>query len=178
MNPWFHMKTGMAWLLGAALALAGTLLVLQLAALLAWQYSVALGTRSWPQLPVTLVFADHAKVSATTAQFLPVIPEVPWSWLRNPQNADTLPHTAATSVLGALHVGLIPALLGLFLTYLGIKLIRRQKQRYAVAQREKDDRLRRVRAYRRETRTEPNFTELRTEEPTLTEPRREPRLSA
>jgi hypothetical protein len=116
-------------------------------------------------------------VSATSAQFLPVIPEIPWSWLRNPQNADTLPHVAATSVLSELHLGLIPALLGLVAAYLGVRLILREKQRYALARRQKDDRLRRVRAYRRETRTEPNFNELHTE-PSLSEARREPRLSA
>jgi hypothetical protein len=131
----------------------------------------------WPRLPLALAFADHAKVSATSAQFLPVIPEIPWSWLRNPQNADTLPHVAATSVLSELHLGLIPALLGLVAAYLGVRLILREKQRYALARRQKDDRLRRVRAYRRETRTEPNFNELHTE-PSLSEARREPRLSA
>ena len=177
MNAWFHLRTATAWLFGSALALVGALLVLQLAALLVWQYSVALETRSWPRLPLGLVFADHAKVSATTAQFLPVIPEVPWSWLRNPQNADTLPHMATTTVLSELHLGLVPALLGLFIAYLGIRLIVRQKQRYATARREKDDRLRRVRAYRRETRTEPSFADVHTE-PTVTEPRREPRLTA
>src|SRR5918999_4199019 len=177
MSAWFHLRTATLWLFGAALVLVGALLVVQLAALLAWQYSIALDTRVWPRMPLMLAFVDPAKVSGTAAQFLAVIPEIPWSWLREPQNAGTVPHMAATWVLGELHLGLIPALLGLLAGGFGIKLMRRQNQRYAAARREKEDRVRRLRAYRREPRTEPNFADRRVE-PSLNEPRREPRLSA
>jgi hypothetical protein len=177
MSPWFHLRTAIAWLIGAALVLVGALLVLQLAALLVWQYSVALETRAWPKLPLFLPFADPAKLSATTTQFMAVIPSIEWSWLRDRQNATTVPHMAATWLLNELHVGLIPAIVGLIAASFGVRLMLRQRARYAVARRERDDRLRRVRAYRRDPRTEPNFSELRTE-PTLSEPRREPRLTA
>jgi hypothetical protein len=177
MNAWFHTRTAAAWLVGTVLLIAGALLVLQLAALLVWQYSVALDTRAWPQLPLLAAFADPAKHSATTAQFMSVIPQIPWHWLHDPQNAQTLSHMAATWTLGKLHVGLIPAILGLACILLGLKLIRRQKQRYADARRQKDDRLRRLRAYRREQRSEPVLTEFRAE-PALSEPRQEPRLTA
>jgi hypothetical protein len=186
MMPWFYLRTAIAWLIGAALVLAGALLVLQLAALLVWQYSVALDTRAWPKLPLLVVFADPAKLSATTAKFMAVIPAVEWSWLRDPQNATTVPHMAATWLLGQLHVGLVPAIVGLIVAYFGVNVMLHQRARYAAARRERDDRLRRVRAYRRDPRTEPNFSDPRTEpsfdelrtEPTLSERRREPRLSA
>jgi hypothetical protein len=177
MNVWFHIRTAATWLFGAVLLVAGALLVLQLAALLAWQYSVALETRAWPQLPILVVFADPAKLGTTTAQFMSVIPHMPWSWLQDPQNAQTLSHMAATWTLGKLHVGLIPAILGLACILLGLKLMRRQKQRYVDARRQQDDRLRRLRAYRREQRSEPVLTEFRAE-PALSEPRQEPRLTA
>jgi hypothetical protein len=177
MTPWFHLRSAIAWLIGAALVLAGTLLFLQLAALLVWQYAVALDTRAWPKLPLLVVFAEPAKLTAITAQFMAVIPAIEWSWLRDPQNATTVPHMAATWLLGALHVGLIPAIFGLIAAFFGAKVMLRQRARYAAARRQRDDRLRRVRAYRRDARTEPNFSELRTE-PTLSEPRREPRLTA
>ena len=173
MNAWFHVRTATLWLFGAVLVLLGALLVLQLAALLAWQYSIALDNRAWPRMPLMLMFADPAKVSGAATQFLSVLPEIPWAWLRDPQNVNTAPHMAATWVLGELHLGLLPALLGLIAAWAGIKLIGRQKQRYAVAQREKEDRVRRLRAYRREQRIEPSLAE-----PALSEPRREPRLSA
>jgi hypothetical protein len=177
MNAWFHVRTATLWLFGAVLVLLGALLVLQLAALLAWQYSIALDTRAWPRMPLMLMFADPAKASGAAAQFLSVLPEIPWPWLRDPQNVNAAPHMAATWLLGELHLGLLPALLGLVAAWTGISLIGRQKRRYAVAQREKEDRVRRLRAYRREQRIEPSLAERRAE-PALSEPRREPRLSA
>src|SRR5687767_127169 len=111
MNAWFHVKTRGVWLFGAALVLVGALLVLQLVALLLWQYSVALETRAWPRLPLVLVFSDHSQLSAATARFLSVIPEVPWSWLRDPENASSVMHVLATWLLNKAHIGLVPALL-------------------------------------------------------------------
>jgi hypothetical protein len=93
---------------------------------------------------------------------------------------------AATWLLGQLHVGLIPAIFGLIAAFFGVNVMLQQQARYGAARRERADRLRRVRAYRRDPRTEPSFRDPRTEpkfnelraEPTLRERRREPRLSA
>ena len=65
MNFWFQVKRCVAALLGLVVALAGVTLVLQLAALLLWQYGIALQKPSWPRLPIDLLFADHAKLAST-----------------------------------------------------------------------------------------------------------------
>lgn len=148
MNAWFHVKTRAVWLFGAALVLVGALLVLQLVALLVWQYSVALETRTWPRLPLVLVFSDHSQLSAATARFLPVIPELPWVWLRDPENASSVMHVLATWLLDKVHIGLVPALLGVAIMLIGGIIAIRQKDMLGAAKRHDEDRRRRVREYR------------------------------
>src|ERR1044071_3445425 len=90
MNFWFQVRTRAAALLGLAVALAAGAHVLQLAALLFWQYGIALQTASWPTLPVGLLFTDHAKLASTAlAPYLEYLPRLEWSWLAN--RADTSP---------------------------------------------------------------------------------------
>src|ERR1043165_7518973 len=91
MNFWFQVRTRAAALLGLAVAL-----VLQLAALLFWQYGIALQKASWPKLPLGLLFTDHAKLASTAlAPYLEYLPRLEWSWLAN--RADT----SATHVVAA-----------------------------------------------------------------------------
>src|ERR1044072_9297167 len=86
----FQVRRCIAGLFGLTVALAGLALVLQLAALLLWQYGVALQKASWPKLPLGLLFTDHAKLASTAlAPYLEYLPRLEWSWLANP--AETPP---------------------------------------------------------------------------------------
>lgn len=150
MNAWFQLRAWAISLLGVLLALVGVLLVLQLAALLLWQYGVALESRAWPRLPAGLLFTDHSQLAASkAAPFLPFIPEVPWPWLSDPSNSSGT-HTAAAWLLDKLHVGLLPALVGVLITLAGGNIALRQIHALAAARRRNQDRLRRVGQYRNE----------------------------
>jgi hypothetical protein len=149
MNAWFHVKTRAVWLFGAALVLVGGLLVLQLVALLVWQYSVALETRAWPRLPLVFVFSDHSQLPAAAARLLSVIPEFPWSWLRDSENGSSVMHVLATWLLDKVHIGLVPALLGVAIMLIGGIIAIRQKDMLGAAKRHDEDRRRRVWEYRK-----------------------------
>ena len=144
----FQLRRCVAALLGLAVALAGLALVLQLAALLLWQYGIALQKPSWPRLPIGLLFADHGKLATTAlAPYLQYLPQVEWSWLAN--RADTsATHAVAVWLVDKVHIGLVPALLGLPLLLGGGKLLVRQVHGLAAARRYKVDRMRRVEQYR------------------------------
>jgi len=160
MNFWFQVKARVAALLGLAVALAGLALVLQLAALLFWQYGIALQKASWPKLPIGLLFTDHAKLASTAlAPYLEYLPRLEWSWLAN--RADTsAPHVAAVWLVDKVHIGLVPALLGVPLLLGGGKLVLRQIHALSGARRYRADRLRRLNQYRRGSeRLEPAFDE-------------------
>jgi hypothetical protein len=136
---------------GVALALAGGLLVLQLAALLIWQYGMALETRSWPPLALRLVFVDHAALAAKPiAPLLQFIPEVQWGWFLDPANRSSLMHQFATWVLSQVHIGVVPAILGAALAFKGVLIVLRQRGRLEAARQYKEDRLRRVHEYRKQ----------------------------
>jgi hypothetical protein len=125
--------------------------VLQLVALLLWQYSVALETRNWPQLPLRLLFVDHAElVAKSIAPLLQFIPEVQWGWIRDPANRSSLTHEIATWVLNQLHIGLLPALLGAALALIVVTVGAGQRGRIAAVRQHEQDRLRRVHEYRRQ----------------------------
>ena len=152
-----QLRRGIAALLGLAVALAGLALVLQLAALLLWQYGVALQKPSWPKLPVGLLFADHAKLATTAlAPYLQYLPQLEWSWLANRQDTSAS-HAVAVWLVDKVHIGLLPALLGVPLMLGGGKLLLRQVHAMAAAKRYRRDRMRRVEQYRRslEERQEP-----------------------
>jgi hypothetical protein len=150
MNMRSRLKAWGISLFGVLLALAGVALVLQLAALLLWQYGIALETRAWPRLPAGLVFADHSQLAASkAAPFLPFIPEFQWAWLSDPGNSSGA-HTVAAWLLDKLHVGLLPALVGVLLALAGGSIVLRQRDVLAAAKRRNQDRLRRVGQYRNE----------------------------
>ena len=160
MSFWFQVKTRLAALLGLAVALAGLALVLQLAALLFWQYGIALQKASWPKLPLGLLFTDHAKLASTAlAPYLEYLPRLEWSWLAN--RADTsATHVVAAWLVDKVHIGLVPALLGVPLLLGGGKFVLGQMRALSGARRYRADRLRRLDQYRRETeRLEPAFDE-------------------
>jgi len=162
MHFWFQVKRCVAALLGLVVALAGLALVLQLAALLLWQYGIALQKPSWPRLPIGLLFADHAKLaSAALAPYLEYIPRLEWSWLAN--RADTsATHAVAVWLVDKVHIGVVPALLGVPLALGGGKLLLRQMGAVAGARRYRADRLRRLDEYRRQPspeRLEPELDE-------------------
>jgi hypothetical protein len=138
-------------------ALVGLALVLQLAALLLWQYGIALQKPSWPKLPLGLLFADHAKLATTAlAPYLQYLPQVEWSWLANREDASAA-HAAAVWLLDKVHIGLVPALLGVPLVLGGGRFLLRNLRALGAASRYKRDRMRRVEQYRRslEERQEP-----------------------
>ena len=148
MGVWFQLKTRAIWLVGIALVLVGLLLVLQLFALLMWQYMVALETRNWPSLSLRLLFADHSQLARTSvAPFLQFIPELQWNWMRVPQESPV--HSAVTWLLDKVHIGLLPALLGVPIALRGGVLAIRQKNALADAKRRNEDRLRRIDYYRK-----------------------------
>ncbi len=160
MSFWFQVKRCFAALLGLTVALVGLALVLQLAALLLWQYGIALQKPSWPRLPIDLLFADHAKLaSAALAPYLEYIPRLEWSWLANREDTSAT-HAVAVWLVNKVHIGVVPALLGVPLALGGWKLLLRQMRAVAGARRYRADRLRRVAEYRRQPtseRLEPQF---------------------
>lgn len=145
----FQLRRGFAALLGLAVALAGLALVLQLAALLLWQYGIALQKPSWPKLPIALLFADHAKLATTAlAPYLQYLPQLQWTWLANRQDTSAS-HAVAVWLVDKVHIGLLPALLGVPLVLGGGKLLVGQVRAMAAARRYKVDRMRRVAQYRK-----------------------------
>jgi len=131
MNTWFPLlRIRTVLVSGVALVVAGLLPVLYFVALLVWQIISFFQAGSWVALPATLLFKQHS---------LPFIPEFPWAG-----------HQAVALILDRLHIGLVFALVGIALMALGalsalrqIAVIRARKQR-------EEDRVRRVRDYRRE----------------------------
>lgn len=158
MHRRFLLKVRAVWLLGIALVLAGLLAVLYYVALLAWQWTTALQTRSWISLPATIAFLDHSGLRARkVAPVLDYLPQLPPAWLKDLE-ASPLVHQAAIVLLDKLHIGVVFALLGLVVMALGALIVMRQRARLTMARRYKEDRLRRVRLYRSgETRREPYF---------------------
>jgi hypothetical protein len=158
MGFWFQVKTCVVALFGLVVAVAGLALVLQLAALLLWQYGIALQKPSWPRLPIELLFADRAKLATTVlAPYLQYIPQIEWSWLANREDTSAT-HAAAAWLVSKVHIGVVPALLGVPLLLGGGKLLLRQLHALGAARRYKVDRMRRVEQYRKgllEERLEP-----------------------
>lgn len=162
MGFWFHVRTCIAALFGLAVALAGLALVLQLGALLLWQYGIALQKPAWPRLPIGLLFADHAKLATTVlAPYLQYIPQLEWGWLANREDRSAT-HAVAVWLVEKVHIGVVPALLGVPLALGGGRLLLRRIGALAFARRYRADRLRRLGQYRRELspeRLEPDLAE-------------------
>lgn len=150
MDTSFQLKTWAIRLFGILLALVGLLLVLQLLALLLWQYTVAVETRSWPQLPVALLFADHSQLAGKpVAPFLQFVPELRWRWIQDAKNPSAM-HAVATWLLDKVHIGVAPALLGALIAWAGGMVWFRRKNVLADAKQRNQDRLRRVGEYRKD----------------------------
>jgi hypothetical protein len=157
-------KAWATWLSGIGLVLLGALLASQLIALLLWQYMVAVETRVWPRLPMQLLFADHSQLGGTkVAPFLQFIPELQWSWMRNPADSSAL-HTIAAWLLDQVHIGLVPALLGVLIALAGGIVSMRQINALAAAKQYNEDRLRRAREYR-EQHQDPTLERVMIDEP-------------
>ena len=141
MNAWFPLlKTRTVLISGVALVVAGLLPVLYFVALLAWQIIAFFQTGSWVALPATLLFTEHSLLQAgKAAPVLPFIPEFPWAGQQ-----------AAALILDRLQVGLIFALVGLALMALGALGALRQMAVSRAQKQRDEDRVRRVRDYRRE----------------------------
>src|SRR3954465_322317 len=150
MGFWSQVKSCVATVLGRVVALAGLALVLQLAALLLWQYGVALHKPSWPRLPIELLFADHAKLAGTAlAPYLEYIPRVEWRWLADREDTSAT-HAVVVWLLSKVHIGVVPALFGVPLALGGGKLVLEHIGALAGSRRYRADRLRRLREYRRQ----------------------------
>jgi hypothetical protein len=122
MRTWFPpLRAKVMLALWSTLAIAGVVPVLYLAGLLAWQVVTFFQRGSWVPLPASVLLADH--------------------WL-----APT--HTALVWVLSKVHVGAIPAILGLGMIALGWIGARRQFALIRALRQHAHDRLRRVRDYR------------------------------
>jgi len=162
MGFWSQVRSCVAMLLGLVVALAGLALVLQLAALLLWQYGIALQKPSWPRLPIELLFADHAKLASTAlAPYLEYIPRVEWRWLADREDTSAM-HAVVLWLLNKVHIGVVPALLGVPLALGGGKLVLEHIGTLAGARRYRADRLRRLEQYRRQRspeRLEPELDE-------------------
>jgi len=156
MNAGFWLKIWAIRLFGVLLALAGALLVVQLVALLLWQYGIALETRAWPRLPIRLLFADHSEIAAKSiAPILQFIPEIRWSWIRDPDNPSAL-YPVALWLFDRVHLGVVPALLGALLALWGVLLVIRHRYAFVAAKRQDGDRVRRIREYRKQHAPDPS----------------------
>jgi hypothetical protein len=153
MKAWFRLlKARTLLLLSAGVALIGLLPVLYLCGLIGWQFNARLDGSSWVALPVALMFTDHALLQGgKTAPVLAYIPQLivlplDWSWTTN---------EVAAAILGKLHVGLVPALIGCAVMAVGISGVLRQWTLLRIHKERKQDRVRRIEDYRREaSRTE------------------------
>lgn len=148
------MLASMGFLSSAVLIVTGLAPVLYFLALVAWQFSMAWQTK-WVALPLTLAFSDHALLA--TGKLAPVLPFIPqFPWTANPTVA---------AILDKVHVGLIPALVGLVLIGLGL-LGAYKRNRVDRQQRlSEEDRSRRMQDYQRDG-------------PDLIDGRREPFISS
>src|SRR4051812_11474682 len=122
------------WLFGAGLVAAGLLLLLNLVALLLWQFE----TFKSEALGAMLRFVDHSLLRPAIVD--PVV--------------TLLPQIPAAS-LTSLHTAMLATLLGVALGWLGALIARRQMARIDVDKRQVQDRLRRAAHYREDARSEP-----------------------
>ena len=131
MNAWFPLlKARTVFFFAAVLLVAGVVPVLYFLALFVWQIVALFQAGSWVPLPATLLFTEHS---------LAFIPGFPWA----------APKALAWS-LDRLHLGLVFALPGLAVMALGILGALRQKAVIRAHKEREEDRLRRLRDYRRE----------------------------
>jgi len=166
MNASLRLKVWALRLFGILLVGTGVLLVAQLAALLVWQYSLALDAHAWPSLPMRLLFTDHSELATKSiAPFVQFIPEIQWGWIRDPKNPSAL-YPLARWLLDQIHIGLLPALAGALLALKGVTIFAGQRYRLTTAKRLDGDRLRRIHEYRRQQERGPSLERETPEEQT------------
>lgn len=121
------------------LVLVGIVPVLYFLALLGWQVAGVFLWGIWVPLPATFLFLGEPTSAGKAAAVLPFIPYIP---------GVQITHSAATLILGKLHVAVIPALLGCAIVWRAALGILRQKARIRAARQRTDDRVRRLQDYR------------------------------
>jgi hypothetical protein len=131
MKAWFSLlKARTVFFFAVVLVAAGLVPVLYLVALFVWQIAARVQAGSWVPFPATLLFSEHS---------FAFIPEFPW----------VAPKVLAL-ILDRLHLGLVFALPGLVVMAFGVLVALRQKALIRALKQRAEDRLRRVREYRRE----------------------------
>jgi hypothetical protein len=125
-----RLKARTALFFAVALVVAGLVPVLYFMALFVWQVAALFLAGSWIPLPATLLFTGHS---------LAFIPEFSWA---APQGL--------AAILDRLHLGLVFALPGLAVMALGLLSALRQKAMLRANKQREEDRLRRMRDYRRD----------------------------
>lgn len=142
-------------LFGISLVLAGLLLGLCSSTVFSWQVSARLQGGSWVPLPLSILFEDRATLPAAKAARLPeFLPELGPSWLADLE-AWPIADAIVMALLNKLSIGLVLAVCGVAVAALGALVARRQKARLHAAKRRREDRLRRLRQYRDNSRVEP-----------------------
>ena len=149
MNALSRLNNRVIQLFATGLMLAGIVLVLHSAGLLLWQYVGMIESRAWTPLPARLWFVDHDAALRHTAAagVLPFIPELNGSWLTGLQSWPRA-HEVASWILGRLHIGVLPAAIGVLLAMAGYLVGKKQRHAASVAKQRTEDRLRRRREYR------------------------------
>lgn len=151
----FVLKASAVRLFGIGLVLAGLFLGLCSSTVFSWQVSARLQGGSWVPLPLSILFQDRATLPAAKAARLPdFLPELGPSWLADLE-AWPIAEAIVTALLDKLSIGLVLALCGVAVAALGALIARRQKARLHAVKRRREDRLRRVRQYRENSRVEP-----------------------
>jgi hypothetical protein len=148
MRAWLRLLKARSLLLcSTGVAILGLAPVLYLLGLIAWQIDTRLETGSWVALPAALVFTDRALLQggdlAPVLAFIPHFPSIPhfdWSWSTN---------EVAARILSALHVGLIPGLIGCGVMAVGISGALRQRVLIRIHKERKKDSVKRLDNYRR-----------------------------
>jgi len=131
----------MGLLFAGVLVVVGLVPVLYFLGLAGWQMSVALYPKGgWVGLPLTLPVSDHALLAAgKAAPVLPFIPELPW-----------IAPPSVAAMLDRVHVGLVPAVVGIAVMALGVLRALRHKAVIRAQRQRNEDRVRRMEDYRRE----------------------------
>ena len=136
----------MALIASVLLILAGALPVLFFVGLIAWQALTLFQAGAWVPLPALLLFTDHAVLQAgKVAPVLELIPDLSLIWTAGADTAKPI-----LWVLSRVHFALLPALAGLALMAAGIRGLLRQRAALRARKDDREDRLRRVRDYRRD----------------------------
>ena len=159
-----------AWnaLVAIALILIGAAPAAYLLVLLMAQFLTSIQAGSWVALPLTVLFTEPAVLqSGNAAAIVGLLPNLSSFWTAGPDSPAAL-----MWFLNKVHVGAIPALLGLPILAAGVLRLRRRDAEIRVHTQQNEDRLRRVRDYQQDDtvsdalgRREPFISGLSTREP-------------